>query len=340
MNKLAVVVTVAAVATLAGCKDPDYLKPHQVTSLDEVKQVEAVQETPAVAEAPEAESVAEPETVTVEVVEEAKCQCPAGTVHKMPCKCGTADCKCKVAEPEPETTDYIVQRGDTLSGISKRYNLKLASILAVNPKLSPDKVMVGQRIKLPGKVEVGEQKVPAPKAERKAAAKDAGVEPYTGATESYTVKEGDTIGKIAYGHGINIRQLKAMNGLKSNMVRIGQKLKVPAGQAKAEAAPAPAAPAEPAAAEPTVLELPPQEEVPAETPAPAETAESPAETAELMAPAAVEPTQDYTVQEGDDITGISIQYGVAAAKIRELNGLDEMDQLKPGQVIKLPADIQ
>ena len=49
---------------------------------------------------------------------------------------------------------------------------------------------------------------------------------------------------------------------------------------------------------------------------------------------------DYTVQEGDDITGISIQYGVAAAKIRELNGLEEGDQLKVGQVIKLPADNQ
>lgn len=338
MNKLAVVVTVAAVATLAGCKDPDYLKPHQAMSTDEVKQVEAVPETPAVATAPEAEAVAPVETTTVEVVEEPKCQCPAGTVHQAPCKCGAADCKCKVAEPEPETTEYIVQRGDTLSAISKRYNIKIASIMAVNPKMTSDKILIGQRIKLPGKVEVGEQKVPAPapKAASKTAAKDAAVEPYTGAVEPYTVKEGDTIGKIAYGHGINIRQLKAMNGLKSNMVRIGQKLKVPAGQAApkaetpktepAEAAPAPVetAPAEPAVEEAAPVEAPVEEAVaaPVEPPAPAEA------------------TMDYTVQEGDDITGISIQYGVAAAKIRELNGLDEMDQLKPGQVIKLPADIQ
>ncbi|MBO6066990.1 MAG: LysM peptidoglycan-binding domain-containing protein, partial [Kiritimatiellae bacterium] len=175
MNKLAVVVTVAAVATLAGCKDPDYLKPHQVMSTDEVKQVEAVLETPAVATAPEAEAVAPVETVTVEVVEEPKCQCPAGTVHQAPCKCGAADCKCKVAEPEPETTEYIVQRGDTLSAISKRYNIKIASIMAVNPKMTSDKLLIGQRIKLPGKVEVGEQKVPAPapKAASKTAAKDA-----------------------------------------------------------------------------------------------------------------------------------------------------------------------
>ena len=33
-------------------------------------------------------------------------------------------------------------------------------------------------------------------------------------------------------------------------------------------------------------------------------------------------------------------WGVSAAAIRELNNLGDNDQLKPGQVIKLPADAQ
>ena len=37
MNKIALVVGVAAVATLSGCKDPDYLKPHRPQAQDEVK---------------------------------------------------------------------------------------------------------------------------------------------------------------------------------------------------------------------------------------------------------------------------------------------------------------
>ena len=51
-------------------------------------------------------------------------------------------------------------------------------------------------------------------------------------------------------------------------------------------------------------------------------------------------TTTYIVQEGDDMTGVSIRWGVSAADIRELNNLGENDQLVPGQAIKLPADAQ
>ena len=46
------------------------------------------------------------------------------------------------------------------------------------------------------------------------------------------------------------------------------------------------------------------------------------------------------VQEGDDLTSITIRFGVSAAEIRELNNLPADAQLKPGQVIKLPAEAQ
>lgn len=335
MNKIALVVGVAAVATLSGCKDPDYLKPHRPQAQDEVKQVEAT---------PEAEQTETVEVVVVE--EEPKCTCPAGAVHKTPCKCRAADCKCKVEAPAPvqETTPYIVQRGDTLSGISKRYNIKQQAIRDANPKMKGDKLLLGTTIKLPGKVNVGEQKkpamaaAPAKKGGEKTTGKSSQATTYTGETTTYTVQEGDTLGKIAYGHGINIRQLKSLNGLSNNNIRVGQKLKVPAAGAVQETAPAPQPAATATVAEPTQLTIAPARpaaEAPVEAPV-AEEAAAPAEAAPVPQVA----TMDYTVQEGDDITGISIQYGVAAAKIRELNGLEEGDQLKVGQVIKLPADNQ
>ena len=46
------------------------------------------------------------------------------------------------------------------------------------------------------------------------------------------------------------------------------------------------------------------------------------------------------VQEGEDITGLSIRFSLSPAEIRELNNLGENDELKPGQVLKLPADTQ
>ena len=66
-----------------------------------------------------------------------------------------------------------------------------------------------------------------PASGKKPAAKK-GYTSYTGATKEYVVKNGDTLGSIAYGNGINIRQLKALNNLTSDSLKIGQKLKIPA----------------------------------------------------------------------------------------------------------------
>ena len=373
MNKFGVVLGIAAVATLAGCKDPDY-KRSGGTVQNDVKNVET-----APAKAPV--EVA-PAPVAVEPVV-AKCMCPPGTKHTAPCTCGAPDCKCIVeTKPvvvanvsktpvEPEYTIYVVQNGDYLAKISKKFNVTISSIKRLNPSIKKDVVRVGQKLKLPGKIDVGVQAASAVAATattatatatavKKPAAKK-GYTSYTGATKEYVVKNGDTLGSIAYGNGINIRQLKELNGLSSDSLKIGQKLKVPAEKvakaapakkveaaapAKAEAV-APAkteavAPAKTEAAEPTEAEKP-AEATAAEAPVEAAKDASPvAEAAKDAAPAKAEAvaTTTYVVQEGDDMTGVSIRWGVSAAEIRELNNLGENDQLVPGQIIKLPADAQ
>jgi len=40
----------------------------------------------------------------------------------------------------------------------------------------------------------------------------------------YRVKSGDVLGTIAQRHGVKVSQLKAWNDLKSNTIRVGQKL--------------------------------------------------------------------------------------------------------------------
>ena len=349
MKKFGIVFSVAAVAVLAGCKSPEYAGKY----------------------APKKE---------VKV-----CKCAPGTKHTVPCKCGAADCRCavEVSQPkpivvapapkpvvapapkpvapapvaaEPEYTSYIVQRGDYLAKISKRYNVTIASIRKLNPSIKKDVVRVGQKIKLPGKVDVGVQSVPAGAfaAPVKKSGKKAYVS-YAGATRDYIVKSGDSLGAIAYGNGITIRQLKELNSLKSDRLSIGQKLKVPASKAavapaKKESAPAAnkvAAPAKTeekkAAPAPASAPVPAAEEAskPAADAAPA-AAESVAAPVPAAAPAAAPAaeTATYVVQEGDDMTGVSIRWGVSAAAIRELNNLGDNDQLRPGQIIKLPAEAQ
>ena len=349
MKKLGIVVLgVAAVATITGCKDPDY-KRGAGEPQNEVKTVTTATEVKTVEPAPV-------------VVEEKTCTCAPGTKHAKPCACGAANCLCVVevkplppppppapatVAAEPEYTVYTVQSGDYLAKISKKYNVTIAAIKKANPSIKGDVVRVGQKLKLPGKFDV-----PAA-AEVKAAPKAAKVyAPYTGATKEYVVKSGDTLGAIAYGSGINIRQLKELNGLSKDMVRVGQKLKIPAEKVAKPAAPAKgkdlkpalkpvAKPAEKKVAEKVekpVVEAPKAVEEKAAVEAPVVAPEAVAPVAEDAAKAASANT--YVVQEGDDMTGVSIAFGVTAAAIRELNNLGDNDQLKPGQVIKLPADAQ
>ena len=356
MNKLGMVLGLAAVAAVAGCKDPNW---NRWSSKNEAKNAGGA--TDVVAEAgckcPPGTTHIGPcgcgaaDCQCISLPETPKCTCAPGTVHELPCACGAPDCKCVVvkhdAKPvvatpvatthaapvEPEYTVYIVQRGDYLAKISKKYNITINSIKRLN-NMKDDTIRIGQKIKLPGKVEVGEQKVPegaikdAPKAAKKAYA------PYTGATKEYVVKSGDTLGAIAYGNGINIRQLKELNGLESDVLKVGQKLKIPAEKVgipkKVDTKPVEKKVVAPEVKAPA--------EVPAETVAPVEpTVEAPAQIPVVEESA---PVPTYTVQEGDDLTDVSIRFGVSAAAVRELNNLGENDKLVAGQILKLPADAQ
>ena len=364
MNKFGMVLGLAAVATLAGCKDPDYKSDHVKHSQNEVKSVNT---TPAPAPVV---AKTEIKPIVIEPVVK-KCTCLPGTKHTEPCKCGASDCKCIVetkpvvtadlSKPaEPEYTIYVVQNGDYLAKISKKFNVTIASIKRLNPSIKKDVVRVGQKLKLPGKIDVP---APAPASAaangaavsaKKPAAPKKAYAPYTGATKEYVVQNGDTLGSIAYGNGITIRQLKDLNALSSDALKIGQKLKIPAekvvkaekakpaekaekAEKKVEAVAPAVAPVEAKkveAAAPAVAEVAKAEEKAVE-PAVAEVAKAEEKAVE---PAAASAT--YVVQEGDDMTGVSIRWGVSAAQIRELNNLAEGDQLVPGQIIKLPADAQ
>ena len=55
--------------------------------------------------------------------------------------------------------------------------------------------------------------------------------PASSGASTYTVKSGDTLSGIATRHGVSVANLKSWNGLTSNNIKVGQKLKVKAGAA-------------------------------------------------------------------------------------------------------------
>lgn len=313
--------------------------------------------------------------IDISVAPVSGCTCAPGTIHDAPCTCGAPDCQCTVAMPPPPpqppadvtpapaveetTTTYVVRPGDTLFLISKRFNVKLDSIRNANPQVKNDAIRVGQKITLPAKVDLGKYGEPLPQA---TPVKKEFV-PYTGPTTEYTVKSGDCVSRLAAKNGITSKQLMTLNNLSNANIRIGQKILLPAAGAVAAApapvkqekpvaksekpkvAPPPAAiPAKPAAKvepveveEPVADDYPPVEET---VPAPEPKVEAPA-----SAPAA--PAADmsgdyisYPVMPGEDITSLSISFGIDPSVIREINNMDDDDQLVPGQTIRLPADAQ
>ena len=150
-----------------------------------------------------------------------------------------------VASPAVETpaapavpagaTEYTIVKGDILDSIAKKFHVSLKAITNANPGIQPTKLQIGQKIHIPS---------PAATVTPTAAA----VAPLESTTPSgeqiYTVKSGDNLTKIAAQFGTTYKVLKAANGLNTDSIKVGQKLKIPA---KASApATAPATPPEPA----------------------------------------------------------------------------------------------
>ena len=352
MNKVGLVLGVAAIATLAGCKDPNY-RSKRVKVQDEPKVAAPVQEQEAEVVVIVTNDVAA--VKEVKVVEEVK---PIETKRPEVKPIQPPMSATPATAAAAETTTYIVQRGDYLAKISKKFNVTLNGLRKANPQLKNDVIKVGQKIQIPGKHDVGEQTVPA--GAIAAPAPKPAYKPYAGATKEYVVQGGDTLGKIAYSNYINIRQLKELNGLSDNNIRIGQKLKIPAEKVEAPAVAkveskhdVKAAAVAPAKVETKVTEAaaPVVDEAKKCSCAPgtvhlepcacgADDCQCVVKKPEAPAAAAAEEGVTHIVLEGEDITGLSIRFSVSPAEIRQLNNLGENDELKAGQVLKLPADTQ
>ncbi len=140
------------------------------------------------------------------------------------------------------TREYAIQKGDMLGSIAKKNGVSLKALQDANPGLNALRLQIGQKVQIP----VGSTSAVAATSATPASADTASTD---GAT--YTVKSGDRLEKIAKSHGTTVKQLASLNGLKSiNSLKVGQKLKMPAGKASTDATPV-SAPVPAASATPT-----------------------------------------------------------------------------------------
>jgi LysM repeat protein len=124
--------------------------------------------------------------------------------------------------PPPVVTDLVpaaeiehtIVKNDTFGTLATKYGVSVKAIQAANPNVSPNSLKIGSKVKIPAKTATM-----ARTSNGTAAASDAG--------DSYTVKSGDTLSKIASSHRTTIRELQKLNNLPTTQIKVGQKLKMP-----------------------------------------------------------------------------------------------------------------
>jgi LysM repeat protein len=131
----------------------------------------------------------------------------------------------------PATTEYVVLKGDSFYTIAQKFHLKMKDVEAANPNVQPTKLKAGQKIQVPAGASGAGATANTPGTN---AMSDSGGE------TTYVVKPKDTLTKIAKEFGTTVKALRALNSLKIDAIKAGQKLKVPSKAAPVEPAPTPA----------------------------------------------------------------------------------------------------
>lgn len=142
-------------------------------------------------------------------------------------------------------TEYVVRRGDTLSAISQHTGVTVARLRAVNG-MSSDLLQVGQKLQIPGTATASANTTasttaavatlasapgagdaaPAVSATTVAAA-PAQAQQVAAVTEvTHRVRRGETLWRIASRYGTSVNSLRSQNSLASDVLQVGQMLRI------------------------------------------------------------------------------------------------------------------
>ncbi len=115
---------------------------------------------------------------------------------------------------------YRVRSGDTLTSIARRWHITTKSIVTAN-RLRSDRLRAGQRLVL---TVPNVQRASIPAASSSGSA--------SGRHVIHTVRSGDTLDAIARRYGVTVASLRMTNRLEGNIIRAGQRLRIPSDAAK------------------------------------------------------------------------------------------------------------
>lgn len=109
----------------------------------------------------------------------------------------------------PGTFTYTIRPGDTYFRLSRRFGVSIEDLIAVNPGVEPDAVLIGQQICIPAVEGIPPGACPA-------------------GTTSYIVRPGDTFFTLARRFGTTVAAIQQANPfVDPQNLRIGQLLCIP-----------------------------------------------------------------------------------------------------------------
>ncbi len=106
----------------------------------------------------------------------------------------------KIEEEIPKQNVYIVKSGDSLYKIAQNYDTTVAELMSLN-NLTSTSLSIGQVLEIPTST--------------------------TNFQNTYTVKSGDSLYKIAQNFNVTVDEIKQLNKLSSDLLSIGQILEIP-----------------------------------------------------------------------------------------------------------------
>ena len=171
----------------------------------------------------------------------------------------------------PGSARYVrhkVRKGEALSTIARKYRSSVRSIVRANHLTSKHRIRAGKWLKIPFRgYSYIEKRISEPP---KKFAKNR-----TGKIVNYRVKQGDSLWLLARRFDTRVSEIKRLNSLRTNRLRVGQMIRVKSGS----------------------------------------------------------PVNSYVVKKGDCIASIAEKNKISVKKLLRINGLDQADNIYPGQVI-------
>jgi membrane-bound lytic murein transglycosylase D len=191
---------------------------------------------------------------------------------------------------------HKVRQGETLASIAEKYKTSAEAIRSAN-HLSKKRLAAGQRLNVP--IRSAKASGPAEKAVK------------SGKAVSHQVQKGDTLASLSRKYGIPVAEIRKINDMKSDTLKIGQTLRL---------------------AKENEEEIQGKERNKGESPQKKGSVRTGTKPLPETDPASTA-AKKYTIKKGDSLNRIARENNMSLEKLLTLNRMAQKDNIRPGQVI-------